>query len=135
MMGDNEGGTVMAVITSDITVDTKGFCHLEDITDLVQTRVTESGLADGIACVSVVGSTAGISTIEYEPGLLQDVPEFLESLLPSGVSYHHDDTWHDGNGFAHLRFRESVFCWGRGNRSFSLTSTTGRADAASSFSS
>jgi secondary thiamine-phosphate synthase enzyme len=93
----------MAVVTSDITVDTKGFCHLEDITDRVQARVTESGLADGIACVSVVGSTAGISTIEYEPGLLEDVPEFLERLLPSAVSYHHDDTWHDGNGFAHLR--------------------------------
>jgi secondary thiamine-phosphate synthase enzyme len=50
-----------------------------------------------------VGSTAGITTIEHEPGLLKDYPEFFERLVPSKNRYHHDDTWHDGNGYAHIR--------------------------------
>ncbi len=53
--------------------------------------------------VIVPGSTAGITTIEYEPGLLRDLPEFFERIIPSGVMYGHDATWGDGNGFSHLR--------------------------------
>jgi secondary thiamine-phosphate synthase enzyme len=53
--------------------------------------------------VFVPGSTAGITNIEYEPGLLKDLPDFLEKILPSNQSYEHDNTWHDGNGYAHLR--------------------------------
>jgi secondary thiamine-phosphate synthase enzyme len=49
------------------------------------------------------GSTGGITTIEYEPGLLKDVPELMEKLVPSDRDYEHDKTWHDGNGFSHLR--------------------------------
>jgi len=49
------------------------------------------------------GSTAGITNIEFEPGLLRDLPEFFEKILPSRETYHHDATWHDGNGYAHLR--------------------------------
>ena len=93
----------MSVKTFDITVETDGFCHLEDITGDVQECVSKSGLRAGIACVAVVGSTAGISTVEYEPGLLADIPEFMEKLLPSNKPYHHDETWHDGNGFSHVR--------------------------------
>lgn len=62
-----------------------------------------SGLASGTVTVFVPGSTGGLTTIEYEPGLLADLPELLERLVPSGVSYQHDRTWHDGNGHAHLR--------------------------------
>ena len=51
----------------------------------------------------MVGSTGGVSTIEYEPGLRRDVPELMEKLVPSNRSYAHDETWHDGNGFSHLR--------------------------------
>ena len=51
----------------------------------------------------VPGSTGGITTIEYEPGLLTDLPEFMERLVPSNKPYKHDQTWHDGNGFSHLR--------------------------------
>jgi secondary thiamine-phosphate synthase enzyme len=93
----------MGVSLHEFTVPTQGFCHLEDITGRVRECLERSGLNDGIACVAVVGSTAAISTLEYEPGLLKDVPKFLESLLPSDRSYHHDDTWHDGNGFSHMR--------------------------------
>jgi secondary thiamine-phosphate synthase enzyme len=93
----------MPVRHFDFTVETGGYCHLEDVTGRVQECVERSGLKDGILCVHVVGSTAGVSTIEYEPGLRKDIEEFLERLLPAGKRYHHDDTWHDGNGFAHLR--------------------------------
>ena len=93
----------MSVKTFEITVETDGFCHLEDITGDVQECVSKSGLRAGIACVAVMGSTAGISTVEYEPGLLADIPEFMEKLLPSNRPYHHDETWHDGNGFSHMR--------------------------------
>jgi secondary thiamine-phosphate synthase enzyme len=93
----------MSVKTLEFSVQSSGFCHLEDITTQVQDCVERAKLTDGIACVAVVGSTAAISTIEYEPGLLRDIPEFFESLLPSKRSYHHDETWHDGNGFSHMR--------------------------------
>lgn len=93
----------MAVSLHKFTVPTRGFCHLEDITDQVRDALAISGLENGIACVAVVGSTAAVSTIEYEPGLLKDVPLFMEALLPSDRSYHHDETWHDGNGFSHMR--------------------------------
>jgi len=93
----------MAVCTSNFSVTSKGYCHLHDITGEVEVAVRESGLRDGIVCVAVVGSTAGVSTLEYEPGLLKDIPEFLEKILPSDRPYHHDETWHDGNGFSHMR--------------------------------
>lgn len=93
----------MPVRTHEFSIRTKGFCSLENVTDYVQSKLGESGLTDGIACVAVVGSTAGVSTIEYEPGLLKDVPEFMERLLPSDRPYEHDNTWHDGNGFSHVR--------------------------------
>jgi len=85
------------------TVESKGFCCLTDITDQVAGCLDKSGLRDGICCVAIAGSTAGISTIEYEPGLLKDIPEFFERYLPSDKPYYHDETWHDGNGFAHMR--------------------------------
>lgn len=93
----------MPVKTFKLTLKTKGFCHLENITTPVQEALEKSGINAGIVCVAVAGSTAGISTIEYEPGLLKDIPEFFENLIPSGHSYHHDQTWGDGNGFSHLR--------------------------------
>ena len=93
----------MAVKSYTFDVDSQGYCHIEDITHQVANFLEESGLRDGIACVAVAGSTAGISTIEYEPGLLKDIPEFFEKYLPSDKAYHHDQTWHDGNGFSHMR--------------------------------
>ncbi len=93
----------MPVATHEFSVHTGGYCHIENITPQVQDCLLQSGMTDGIACVAVAGSTAAISTVEYEPGLLKDIPEFFESLLPSNQPYHHDNTWHDGNGFSHMR--------------------------------
>ena len=93
----------MTVKSFQFTFESAGFCHLEDVTKRVGEALSDTGLRDGIACVAVVGSTAGVSTVEYEPGLLEDIPEFFERLLPSDRPYEHDNTWHDGNGFSHMR--------------------------------
>jgi secondary thiamine-phosphate synthase enzyme len=93
----------MAVHKGEFTVETTGGCDLHDITKDVQRCLSESGLSAGIACVAVAGSTGAISTVEFEPGLLKDVPELMEKLIPSNRAYEHDNTWHDGNGFSHLR--------------------------------
>ncbi|KAA3618019.1 MAG: YjbQ family protein [Calditrichaeota bacterium] len=93
----------MKVITSSISRQTKGVCDIHDITQDVQTEVLKSGMGDGTVTVFIPGSTAGITTIEFEPGLKKDLPELFEKLAPTGVTYHHDATWGDGNGFSHVR--------------------------------
>lgn len=93
----------MAVKTYNFNVGTKGFTDIVDITSEVQKIVLESEIENGNALTFVPGATAGITTIEYEPGLLQDYPEFFEKLIPSNKKYHHDETWNDGNGFSHIR--------------------------------
>jgi len=91
------------VFNQTLTIETKGFSHIIDITNQLESAVEESGITNGIALVFVPGSTGGVTTIEYEPGLLKDFPELMEKLIPSNRSYYHDQTWHDGNGFSHLR--------------------------------
>ena len=93
----------MKIKTETLYVETKGFNGIVDITSDVQDIVTKSGFKEGNALVFAVGSTVGITTIEYEPGLLKDYPNFLEKIIPSSSQYHHDETWHDGNGYAHVR--------------------------------
>ncbi len=91
------------IIQKKIEVSTKGFNHIIDITPMLQEYLESSALKDGNILVFVPGSTGGLTTIEYEPGLLQDIPEMFEKIAPIKGRYHHDDTWHDGNGYAHLR--------------------------------
>ena len=93
----------MNVHSQEFTVSAGEACDMNDVTDRVQAALAKSGLKTGIISVSVVGSTAGVSTIEFEPGLRRDVPELMERLVPSNRPYAHDETWHDGNGFSHLR--------------------------------
>ncbi|MDD4052835.1 MAG: secondary thiamine-phosphate synthase enzyme YjbQ [candidate division Zixibacteria bacterium] len=93
----------MMVITKTIAVSTAGAGGIVDITDLVAEAVRAEDVSSGTATVFVTGSTGGLTTIEYEPGLLSDLPEVMERLIPSDVHYKHDQTWHDGNGFSHLR--------------------------------
>jgi secondary thiamine-phosphate synthase enzyme len=93
----------MKVVTESFNVQTKGYNDIVDITNEVQSEVTKSEITDGNVLVFVPGATAGITTIEYEPGLLKDYPEFMEKIIPSNKNYHHDMTWHDGNGFSHIR--------------------------------
>lgn len=91
------------VETHSFTLKTKGNTSLTDITEQVQDKLTSSGFVEGNALVFVSGSTAGITTIEYEPGLLKDYPAFFEKIIPSNQRYSHDETWHDGNGHSHVR--------------------------------
>jgi secondary thiamine-phosphate synthase enzyme len=91
------------VHTGGFKVDTRGFCDIADITSQLQKVVSDSGIREGIVCIANPGSTAGITTIEFEPGAVADLKEALEKLAPENHRYHHDDTWQDGNGFAHLR--------------------------------
>ena len=91
------------VVTKEIKFTSRGPGDIIDITPQLREAVESSGISGGTVTVFVPGSTAGLTTIEYEPGLLKDLPEFWEKLIPSNKSYHHDETWHDGNGFSHLR--------------------------------
>ena len=93
----------MGVINEKFTVNTKGNNDIIDITKQVQNCVYQHALKDGIVCVSVQGSTSAVTTIEYESGLVQDLQEALERIAPTGKEYHHDEIWHDGNGYAHVR--------------------------------
>lgn len=93
----------MKIVTDTIDISTRGRTDIKDITPQVAEILAKSGLNDGTLTVFVSGSTAGVTSIEYEPGLLQDLPEVFEKIAPTGVPYHHDDTWGDGNGYAHVR--------------------------------
>lgn len=93
----------MAVITDQFSVSTNGESHMLDVTKQVQRVVSDHDLTEGSALVFVSGSTAGLTTIEYEPGLKKDFPALFEKLAPKSAHYHHEDTWHDGNGHSHVR--------------------------------
>jgi len=84
-------------------ISTKGFCDIVDITSRVQEVVKKSGTKEGFCLISCPGSTAGLTTIEYESELLKDFKEFVEKIIPSDREYHHDKVWGDANGFSHLR--------------------------------
>jgi secondary thiamine-phosphate synthase enzyme len=93
----------MKIINKKITFDTKGAGDLINITEEISNILTSSMLRNGILTVFVTGSTAAITTFEYEPGLIKDMRDFYERLIPSDKHYYHDDTWGDANGFSHLR--------------------------------
>lgn len=93
----------MKIITEKIEFSTKGNSDIIDITSKIQNILSQSGLINGSVLIFAVGSTLGITTIEYEPGLIKDLPELLEKIIPSNRRYYHDDTWGDGNGHSHLR--------------------------------
>ena len=91
------------VSTHTFSISTKGNTDIIDITNNVASCLADSKITDGILTVFIGGSTGGITTIEYEPGLLRDIPEALDKIAPRNKTYHHDDTWHDGNGYSHVR--------------------------------
>lgn len=86
-----------------ISLQTAGFSDPHDITAEVKRVVAAAGVSEGVANVFAVGSTASITTIEYEPALLKDLDEALEKLWPRDMRSHHSQTWGDDNGFSHLR--------------------------------
>jgi len=92
------------VKTEKIKVKTKGNCHIVDITEQVGKVVAQSGITEGIVSLFNVGSTAGITTTEYEPGLVNyDIAAAFERIAPRGAGYEHEETWHDDNGHSHVR--------------------------------
>ena len=93
----------MTIVNAQFTVNTEGNTDIIDITKLVQNCVYQQELKDALVCVSIQGSTSAITTIEYEQGLVRDLKEALERIAPAGQEYHHDEIWHDGNGYAHVR--------------------------------
>ncbi len=86
-----------------IRIETGGHGHMTDLTDRVVAIVAASGVTDGLVNVFNVGSTGAIGTIEFEPGLQQDLPEMLDRLMPPSRDYGHEQAWHDGNGHSHLQ--------------------------------
>lgn len=93
----------MTTKLTTIVKDTKGFSDVIDITKDVSQFIDKCKIKNGIATVFIPGSTGAVTTVEYEPGLKKDIPNFVEKIIPKDAYYHHNETWHDGNGFSHMR--------------------------------
>ena len=90
--------------TEKINVETKGNCDVVNITEQVSKVIAQSDITEGSVTVFNVGSTAGITTTEYEPGLVNyDIAAAFEKIAPANGGYEHEKTWHDDNGHAHVR--------------------------------
>ena len=93
----------MQIVTRTIYIKSEGEGDMIDITPETSKILTQSKLKDGIITIFVSGSTATVTTIEYEPGLRQDFPHMLSRLVPRNIEYHHENMWHDGNGHSHVK--------------------------------
>jgi secondary thiamine-phosphate synthase enzyme len=93
----------MAIVTKNIQITSRGEDDVIDITEPTLKAIKESNLKNGIVTVFVSGSTAALTTIEYEPGLRNDFPKMLDRIIPRDIEYEHDKTWNDGNGHSHVR--------------------------------
>ena len=94
---------MIKIHTKKLSEKTSGFCDVVDITAKVREHVETERIQRGLVTLFVSGSTAALTTVEHEPGLVQDLKNFVEKLIPSDRRYHHDDRWGDDNGFSHLR--------------------------------
>jgi len=93
----------MKVLSDTVQLHSEGEGDIIDITEKLLNIVKVSKIKNGIITVFVSGSTAAVTTIEYEPGLVHDFPEMLSRIVPKDIEYEHDNTWHDGNGHSHVR--------------------------------
>lgn len=93
----------MKIITKETIVPTQGNCQIVNVTDIAGRQLADSKLKNGNCTVFIIGSTASVTTIEYEPGLMQDFPKLMDKLIPAYSRYFHNDTWGDNNGHSHLR--------------------------------
>ena len=91
------------VVSEKIACDTRGDGHTLDLTSQVSSLVKKSGLSDGVVTLFVVGSTAGLTTIEFEPGAVADLGRAFENIAPQNAEYEHQLRWHDDNGHSHVR--------------------------------
>ncbi len=94
---------ITLVYGQTLTFSTKGFSDIINITGEVRSTIESSGITDGLVAVTVIGSTASITTIEYEPALVLDMKEQLEKMVSQTIHSRHSETWGDDNGFSHLR--------------------------------
>lgn len=93
----------MSVVGVKKSVESRGNTHVIDITSEVASSVAESGIESGVATVFVTGSTAGLTTVEFEPGLVKDLDAAFNRLMPRELEYRHHETWGDDNGHSHIR--------------------------------
>ena len=93
----------MTVVTKEVEIETKGFNDVYDITPLVDGFVRKIPFSEGSVIIFVPGSTAGITTIEFESGVIDDLKDAFERLIPQTIEYRHNLRWGDGNGFSHVR--------------------------------
>ncbi len=93
----------MPIIHGKIILETKGFTDIIDVTKEVENIIYNHKIENAQVLVYAAGSTVSITSIEYEPGLLKDFPQILDKLIPVDYKYQHDETWQDGNGYAHIR--------------------------------
>ena len=93
----------MTIETHTFSIKSKGNCDIINITNKVQEIIVSNKFKEGNVLVFVPGSTGAVTTIEYEPGLIQDYPHFFDKIIPKNMNYQHDNTWHDGNGHSHVR--------------------------------
>jgi secondary thiamine-phosphate synthase enzyme len=93
----------MRVITKMVQLRSSIENDIINVTEQISGALKENELQNGIITVFIAGSTAAVTTIEYEPGLRHDFPKMLSRIAPKDIQYHHDDTWHDGNGHSHVR--------------------------------
>jgi secondary thiamine-phosphate synthase enzyme len=115
------------IINKTITLQTKGHGDTVDITAHITRIMAASEVKNGSITIFVTGSTAGVTTIEYEPNLVEDFREMWEEIAPEAGEYHHDKTWGDKNGYAHVRasllgpwwfpLKPEHYCWAPGSKS------------------
>jgi len=90
------------VVTKRIEFQTKGDCDIVDITPQIERKVAEAGINSGVVTLFVTGSTAGVTTIEFESGLLSDFQDMWQRIAPKNIPYKHDRAWGEGNGYSHV---------------------------------
>ncbi len=91
------------VITHEFHLSCQGYCDIHNITEAVSGAVRSSGLSNGLATIFTPSATSAITTVEYESGMLADFEAFFERIAAQAWQYKHNERWHDGNGFSHVR--------------------------------
>jgi secondary thiamine-phosphate synthase enzyme len=91
------------VYQKELSFSTSGHGDMHDLTEQLESILDDSHIRAGVVNIFAVGSTAGICSIEFEPGLKKDLPQILDNLIPPSRQYGHEQAWHDGNGHSHLQ--------------------------------
>ena len=91
------------VVTKRISLQSNGHCEIIDVTSQVEQQVSGAGINNGTVTLFITGSTAGVSTIEFESGVLSDFQDMWERNVPKNIPYNHDRAWGEGNGYSHVR--------------------------------